>query len=134
MLPKRYERLVRDMPNCTSENEIHCFDSAAAAAEKEILLRPCTKVSYKVEASTYPSLSEGNKATFWVKFSSQTVAVKEEYLIYDLVTMISAIGGTMGLCIGFSFNDFSNFVFTYLGLAFEKAKSWHINERQTTRN
>ena len=31
--------------------------------------------------------------------------VKEEYLIYDLVSMISAIGGTLGLCIGFSFKE-----------------------------
>ena len=33
------------------------------------------------------------------------VHVKEEYLIYDGVAMISAIGGTLGLCIGFSFYD-----------------------------
>ena len=36
------------------------------------------------------------------------VTVKEEYVIYDAVAMISAIGGTMGLCIGFSFSDFSS--------------------------
>ena len=28
-----------------------------------------------------------------------------EYLIYDLMAMISAIGGTMGLFIGYSFRD-----------------------------
>ena len=31
------------------------------------------------------------------------VLVKEEYIIFDGVAMISAIGGTLGLCIGFSF-------------------------------
>ena len=36
------------------------------------------------------------------------VTVKEEYVIYDAVAMISAIGGTMGLCIGFSFSDISS--------------------------
>ena len=30
--------------------------------------------------------------------------VFEEYLIFDLVAMISAIGGTLGLCTGFSFS------------------------------
>ena len=33
--------------------------------------------------------------------------VNEEYLIFDAVAMISAIGGTLGLCIGFSFMDFA---------------------------
>ena len=30
--------------------------------------------------------------------------MKEEYLIYDAIGMVSAIGGTMGLCISFSFS------------------------------
>ena len=33
------------------------------------------------------------------------VTVHEEYLVYDLVAVVSAIGGTLGLCIGFSFRD-----------------------------
>ena len=35
------------------------------------------------------------------------VKTYEEYLVYDMIAMISAIGGTMGLCIGFSFTDFA---------------------------
>ena len=33
--------------------------------------------------------------------------VKEEYLIYDTVSMISVVGGFMGLCVGFSFYETS---------------------------
>ena len=33
--------------------------------------------------------------------------VKEEYLIFDTVSMISVVGGFMGLCVGFSFYDTS---------------------------
>ena len=45
-------------------------------------------------------------AFFTIRFSDPPrVTVKEEYLIYDMVSMISAIGGTMGLCIGLSFLD-----------------------------
>ena len=79
-------------------------------------------------------MSPTSEARFWVKFSSQTVAVKEEYLIYDLETLISAIGGTMGLCIGFSFDDFSNLVLTYLRMAYDKVKYWHANEKHITIN
>ena len=33
------------------------------------------------------------------------MSAKEEYLIYDVVSFISSVGGTLGLCIGFSFRD-----------------------------
>ena len=39
----------------------------------------------------------------------EKVKVYEEYLIYDTVAMIGAVGGTLGMFIGFSFrNAFSN--------------------------
>ena len=49
-----------------------------------------------------------------MKFISQGVGVKEQYVLYDGVAMISAIGGTMGLCIGFSFNDTINFLLSIM--------------------
>ena len=52
--------------------------------------------------------------------SPKTVSVDEEYLIYDLVAMIGAIGGTLGLCIGFSFFDSCGFIISYLEQGFEK--------------
>ena len=35
--------------------------------------------------------------------TSDTVTVHEEYLIYDAISMIGSVGGTLGMCIGFSF-------------------------------
>ena len=47
-----------------------------------------------------------NQATY--KLIVENMAkVKEEYLIYDTVSMISVVGGFMGLCVGFSFYDTS---------------------------
>ena len=40
--------------------------------------------------------------------SPARVSVREEYLVYDFVAMISTIGGTMGLFIGFSFNSLTS--------------------------
>ena len=42
------------------------------------------------------------------------VVVYEEYLDYDLVAMISAIGGTLSLFIGFSFRDLAHFFLKYI--------------------
>ena len=38
-------------------------------------------------------------------FETMELQVKEEYVIYDFVGMISSIGGNLGLFIGFSFFD-----------------------------
>ena len=50
--------------------------------------------------------------------------MKEEYLVFDFVSMISAIGGSMGLCIGFSFLDLARLCLEYLeeGFYYIKAK------------
>ena len=42
--------------------------------------------------------------------------MKEEYVIYYFVAMVSAVGGTMGLCIGFSFVAVSNCLLNYIEL------------------
>ena len=34
-----------------------------------------------------------------------TATITEEYLIYDTLTVISSVGGTLGMCIGFSFTN-----------------------------
>ena len=64
-----------------------------------------------------------NKVEFAMVFDQPPkVNVKEEYLIYDLISMVGAIGGTMGLCIGFSFRDCSTWVLNYI----EKAVMWML--------
>ena len=51
------------------------------------------------------------------------VRVKEEYLLFDMVTMISAIGGTMGLCIGFSFGDITKWMIGIIERGFNMVHS-----------
>ena len=48
--------------------------------------------------------------------SSRKVRIYEEYLTYDMASMIAAIGGSLGLCICFSFNDVCNFLLNHLEL------------------
>ena len=65
-------------------------------------VKPCTRVSYKIIKSSL-KLPEQFKHMTFLKIAFMdppTVKVHEEYLLYDMVEMISAIGGTMGLCIG----------------------------------
>ena len=56
---------------------------------------------------------------------TDTVAVKEEYVIYDMLQLIGAIGGTLGLCIGFSFKEVYSLILCNLqaGLARMRRKN-----------
>ena len=48
------------------------------------------------------------------KCNINKVTVYEEYLMYDLVAMIGAIGGTLGLCIGISLKDMTRVLLRFL--------------------
>ena len=71
---------------------------------KDIIENPCTKVQYKITNSHYSGKYPDNIVYFKLTFVSPEMKVFEEYLIFDFVAMISAIGGTLGLCTGFSFS------------------------------
>ena len=101
-LSKRFDNL----PLCTDEIQTKCFQESFHSAMQfiESYSGPCTKLEYQV-SSLIESLGQSNEAKFSWSFDPSKVTVHEEYLIYDFVAMISAIGGTLGLCIRFSFTE-----------------------------
>ena len=100
---KRLNENIQHLPMCKSEEEKNCMMETAINVVSDVTLKPCTRVTYKTQTATMKQPSE-NMAIFDLEFvQPPTINVREEYLIYDTVAMISAIGGTMGLCIGISF-------------------------------
>ena len=106
-----------------------CFETVAKRVHQSIPSTPCTRLDYAwLEREDYPiwnkqGLQENHTVTYLLlRGSPKRVSVDEEYLIYDFVAMISAIGGTLGLCIGFSFFDFCGFILSHLELGIEKFK------------
>ena len=88
--------------------------------EKRITKKPCTRVTYDLEVTDLEN-DETNSVEFFLHFSDPPeVKVKEEYLLYDIVAVISSIGGTMGLCIGFSFKDLTIWMMGYTKQGFRK--------------
>ena len=87
----------------------------------KVLKKACTKLQYSntVVRSTFKYFF--NKISFKVNFPNppETV-VKEEYLLFDLISMIGAVGGTLGLCIGFSFMEVAGSIMALLEIGVKK--------------
>ena len=71
---------------------------------------------YKVKKyqGKYSDKKYQSHVAFHLAFNPPRVHVEDEYLIYDLLAMISSIGGTLGLCIGFSFTEFTAFILRFI--------------------
>ena len=113
---------------CDDPKENRCYwEANKLAKDKPILAKPCTKLQFKVPKELESTYSfDSTKAAFEFMFSQPAhVTVKEEYLIYDLVSMVSAIGGTMGVCIGLTYG-----FLTRIFAGFEKIKVFIQKLRQ----
>ena len=78
------------------------------------------------------SQANSKMISFIVAFAPpQLKLVKEEYLIYDAITFISSVGGTIGLCVGFSFYSLCNVVLQWVEKGMKKIiKIFNLNSLQ----
>ena len=91
----------------------------------------CITTEYLGEESYYEELMNKNVTIqFSYMLSSNSTILYEEYLVYDLVTTIGSVGGTLGMCIGFSFAGMISPLLNLLqhGIMFIKTKKkWKMN-------
>ena len=124
--PKKYWTCIHDIknhsiPECKTKAEETCFDEIEEMQADKVLKKACTKLQYSntLVRSTFKYFF--NKISFKVNFPNppETV-VKEEYLLFDLISMIGAVGGTLGLCIGFSFMEVAGSIMELLEIGVKK--------------
>ena len=77
----------------------------------------CPKLCHMMEYSlqTSRTIKESKNSTMGLSYgfdsSNSNMLVYEEYWVYDMTSMIGSVGGTLGMCIGFSFTGiFSSFL------------------------
>ena len=68
---------------------------------------PCTVRTFNPLLNTFHDVYEFSDENtehlmLFVNYASKTVEKKEEYFIYDLMTLASSLGGTLGLLLGYS--------------------------------
>ena len=72
----------------------------------------CSTLQYSGEESYNKKFTNGTVG-FQYKFADSSpilLTLYEEYLIYDAITMVNSVGGTLGMCIGFSFTGMISFL------------------------
>ena len=68
----------------------------------------CIQYGYNGKEMKLPSVnSVSNSIGFKYKFQYLVMGIYQEYLVYDWKGMITSVGGSLGLFLGFSFLDFS---------------------------
>ena len=76
--------------------------------------KPCKVLEYQGE-QTFEWDNKYNQAVIQYRFSPPMMTnVQQEYLIFDIIGMIGSVGGTLGMCIGFSFSGVTTFILDFI--------------------
>ena len=112
----RQSKAIDQLPLCMNKNDTNCFYNSFDAAQESLNIYsgPCTKHQHLMVSKFDNPIAEDTEIQLDMTFDPPRTTVREEYLIYDMVALISAIGGTMGLCIGFSFTHFTSTTLTLI--------------------
>ena len=72
--------------------------------------RPCESIGFSVKNNWIVNLEKSHKFRFVYEFLiNEQLQVYEEYLIYDIISLVGSVGGTLGIFVGFSLKElFSN--------------------------
>ena len=103
---------------CENKSNEFCFQKIdIERIVKRMIQKPCTKIQYSGNVQIPTGTKDQARFTYYFGNPAKVI-VQEEYLVYDFVTMIGSIGGTLGLCIGFSFSGlFDSFLASFKTLA-----------------
>lgn len=98
-----------EVKQCTSYEEYACLQwimdlDFQSDDNDDECLNPCTKMILESNSKTIDLPKElSNYAIVYLHYKSNYISVMEEYRIFDLASIIAAIGGSLGLFLGFSF-------------------------------
>jgi hypothetical protein len=72
---------------------------------KELCPRPCETYQFNELQRIVFKNSSDQLSQFWIAYSDTGVPIHQEVLLYDFNAIIAAVGGSLGLFIGFSVFD-----------------------------
>ena len=79
--------------------------------------KPCQILEY-TGAKVVEKIRKNNKVTqfdFSYEFAPPMMSnVYQEYLLFDMIGLIGSVGGTLGMCIGFSFTGVADTILEFM--------------------
>ena len=116
-----YCDLESEEMKCMSNQTYEVFHNATAF---DICIeRACEVIQYEENIVLEEFSNNSYSRSFGYYFlPPQTATVHEEYLIYDFAGILGTIGGTLGMCIGFSFVGLMSIVFDTCETLIEQRK------------
>ena len=99
----------KKVPICKTLEEFKCSYGIVTKLQNEdsSKCKPSCNIINMKQNTIYKENQEGPNAKWNVfviySFQNTNMKVEEEYLVQDFVGMLGSIGGTLGMCIGFSF-------------------------------
>ena len=120
---------------CANNLTVHVFRNTTT----QICPKLCNIVQYSGKLIMVYNHKQGPyNYSFRYRFAPpHTEKIFEEYLIYDIVSMVGSVGGNLGMWIGFSFTGFiSNMMIIIqnrIALGFKKTREFSVKVRTHTR-
>ena len=65
----------------------------------------CIETNYKMPSVQKNSIENAAEIVLSMRYGNTDVYTMDEYLLFDAIAIVAAVGGTLGLFIGFSFYD-----------------------------
>ena len=85
--------------------------------------KTCTILQYTGEVEKDKQNLPSHEVQFIYNFAPpKTTTIHEEYLIYDAVGLLGSVGGTLGMCIGFSFSGVLNSLLSAISFIKDKCQ------------
>ena len=124
---------------CETNEEIKCSDEQfwnvwlglrrGQYNESNLCAKACETVDYIGEETGFFNVSSYyNGATHGIAYQfdpPETVTLHEEYLIHNDISLIAYIGGTLGMCIGFSFTNVVTSILNFVQKGYSKLPNKH---------
>ena len=102
----------KDIPECHSWDEFMCMAKGIillsyveSQPQKALCPRYCNQLEYTGNVQADLNAYELSGLVGWSYSISSTTNVNEEYLVYDLPSLVGSVGGTIGIFVGFSVFD-----------------------------
>ena len=111
---------ILNLPLCSNDSELVKWDMYSnyrKFTESGHHQRPCRMLEYsgvllKDDKDYY---ADSGTLSFNYEFSNPELTIQyKEHLVFDTITMIGSVGGTLGMCIGFSFSGVTTTILDFI--------------------